>query len=193
MLGTGVSLRLFTMMPCPKFGTRAKSGLTQHVVVGRCCLRVKNSMRSMRPCWWEPGFFPGARSDASAWGPGCPGVAGGSSGGFTALSVAPMRCMGLQGFVGATLVAWDSLTPQRFVRGAMHCIGMGLTDTSSLKLQGEVGGWRRLSGVHRCVSRKTHTHTHTHTHLTSRHGSPPVCTTACVPARVSLHSARPRK
>ena len=77
MLGIGMSLRLFTMMPCPKLGTRAKSGLAQHVVVGRCCLRVKNSMRNMRPCWWEPGFFPGARSDASAWGPGCPGVATG--------------------------------------------------------------------------------------------------------------------
>ena len=67
--------------------------------------------------------------------------------------------MGLQGFVGAMLGAWDSLTPQRFVRGAMHCIGMGLTDTSSLKLQREVGGWRGLSGVHRCVGRKTHAHT----------------------------------
>ena len=34
LLGTGMSLRLFTLMPCPKFGARAKSGLTQHVVVG---------------------------------------------------------------------------------------------------------------------------------------------------------------
>ena len=60
-------LRLFTM-PCPKFG--AKSGLTQHVVVGRCCLGLKSSMRNVSPCWWEPGFFPGGRSDAGLWAPG---------------------------------------------------------------------------------------------------------------------------
>ena len=56
--------------------------------------------------------------------------------------------------------------------GATRC--MGLTHTSGfpgggyalhgthshiiLELQGEVGGWRWLSGVRRCVSRKTHTH-----------------------------------
>jgi hypothetical protein len=82
------------------------------------------------------------------------------AGGFTALSVAPMRRMGLQGFVGAMHARCMGLThTSALCQGAMHCIGMGLTDTSSLKLQGEVGGWRRLSGVHRCVSRKTHTHT----------------------------------
>ena len=27
-----------------------------------------------------------------------------------------------------------------------------------LELQGEIGGWRRRSGVRRCVSRKAHTH-----------------------------------
>ena len=40
--------------------------------------------------------------------------------------------------------------------GAMRC--MGPTDTSPLKLQGEVGGCPWLSGVRRCVGRKTHTH-----------------------------------
>ena len=71
-------LRLITM-PCPKFG--AKSGLTQHVVVGRCCLGLKSSMRNMRPgdqdsfmgvpvtvmqvCGHQ--VLPGARSGANVW------------------------------------------------------------------------------------------------------------------------------
>ena len=67
---------------------------------------------------------------------------------------------------GPRVVAWESLTPEGFV-GAMRCMGLdhtaglaggircGPTDTSSLKLQGEVGGWRWLSGVRCRASLKT--------------------------------------
>ena len=40
-----------------------------HVVA--CCQGRKNNVGNVRPCWWGPGFLPGARSsDASLWGPG---------------------------------------------------------------------------------------------------------------------------
>ena len=66
--------------------------------------------------------------------------------------------------------------------GVTHCTG--LIDTSSLKLQGEVGGWRWLSGVRRCGSRKTYSH------LTSLALSPPVRRgTACEPEQSGPHIA----
>ena len=77
-------------------------------------------------------------------------------------------------------VAWGSITLQG-LRGGIHC---GPTDTSSLKLQGEVGGWRWLSGVRRCGSRKTYSH------LTSLALSPPVRRgTACGPEQSGPHIA----
>ena len=57
---------------------------------------------------------------------------------------------GLQGFVGA--MRCMGLDHTSGLAGGIHC---GPTDTSSLKLQGEVGGWRWLSGVRRCASLKT--------------------------------------
>ena len=74
---------------------------------------------------------------------------------------------GLQGFVSGSHAlhgvqdcraswgpcSWGSLTPQGVV-GGTHCTGF--TDTSSLKLQGEVGGWRWLSGVPLCEPQDTH-------------------------------------
>ena len=74
---------------------------------------------------------------------------------------------GLQGFVSGSHAlhgvqdcraswgpcSWGSLTPQGFV-GGTHCAGF--TDASSLKLQGEVGGWRWLSGVPLCEPQDTH-------------------------------------
>ena len=56
---------------------------------------------------------------------------------------------GLQGFVGA--MRCMGLDHTSGLAGGIHC---GPTDTSSLKLQGEVGGWRWLSGVRRCASLK---------------------------------------
>ena len=64
--------------------------------------------------------------------------------------------------------------------------GHGFTDTSSLKLQGEVGGWWWLSGVRRCGSRKTYSH------LTSLALSPPVRRgTACEPEQCGPPSLNP--
>ena len=74
---------------------------------------------------------------------------------------------GLQGFVSGSHAlngaqdcraswgpcSWGSLTPQGVV-GGTHCTG--LTDTPSLKLQGEVGGRRWLSGVPLCEPQDTH-------------------------------------
>ena len=59
------------------------------------------------------------------------------------------ECMALCGF--KLCVAWDSLTLQGFLVGAMHC--MGLTHTST------AGRSRWVAvAVCRCVSRKAHTH-----------------------------------
>ena len=96
---------------------------------------------------------------------------------------------------GGSCVAWGSGL-QGFV-GAMRC--MGLTHTSELggrhalhgtrshiilELQGGVGGWRWLSGVRRCGSRKTYSH------LTSLALSPPVRRgTACGPEQSGPHIA----
>ena len=74
---------------------------------------------------------------------------------------------GLQGFVSGSHALhgvqdcraswgpcpWGSLTPQSVV-GGTRCTGF--TDASSLKLQGEVGGWRWLSGVPLCEPQDTH-------------------------------------
>ena len=63
------------------------------------------------------------------------------TGGFTALSVAPMRRMGLQGFVGAMHARCMGLThTSALCQGAMHCIGMGLTEASFLETAGS-SGW----------------------------------------------------